>query len=76
MSDFNEVAELPCSINNAYAAAAPYLSDHPWIMEFLLRNKDMDRDSFIDMIEESINRISPPRSTDLKILLNAINNSI
>jgi len=45
-------------------------------MEFLLRNKDMDRDSFIDMIEESINRISPPRSTDLKILLNAINNSI
>ena len=75
MSDYNEATELSSSVSNAYAAAAPYLSDHSWVMEFLLRNKDMDRTPFIDLIEESIRTNLPPRSTDLKILLNAMNSA-
>jgi len=63
---------LKDSVKRAYALVAPYLSDHPSVLEFIQAHRDLDCDKLSVLIEERLAREVPPRSTDLRILKNAL----
>jgi len=63
-------------VKRAYAMAAPYLSDHPSVLEFIQAYQDLDCEKLCALIEERISKALPPRSTDLRILKNALEKEI
>ena len=64
------------SIKRAYAMSAPYLSDHPSVLEFIHAHQDLDCEKLCALIEDRLSCEVPPRSTDLRILKNALNKKI
>ena len=72
MDDANTETDMAAYMELPYTIAAPYLSDHPWIHEFLLENRGKQERELVELIEGLISEHSPPRSTDLRILLNAM----
>ena len=72
MEDAHTETVMATYMELPYTIAAPYLSDHPWIRDFLLENRGKQERELVELIEGVINEHSPPRSTDLRILLNAM----
>jgi len=66
------LVRLPEHARLAYIDAAAYLSNGGWVMEFLLSNTQYSRGELASAIEMKIEENTPPLSTDLKILLNAL----
>lgn len=72
MQESRDIRNITESVKQAYARAAPYLSDHPSILEFILAHQDLDGERLCALIEERLKNEKTPRSTDLRILKNAL----
>ncbi|MDP7264087.1 MAG: hypothetical protein QGH39_00830 [Candidatus Thermoplasmatota archaeon] len=76
MQEFPDRHNIKDRIERAYAMAAPYLSDHPSVLEFIQAHKDLEAEDLCALIEERLSGEVPPRSTDLRILKNAVEKEI
>ena len=72
MQESPDISNLKDRIKEAYALAAPYLSDHPSVLEFIHEHRDLDCEKLSALIDESLSSAVPPWSTDLRILKNAL----
>ena len=74
MDEIKEMEGLRPRIREAYIAAAPYLSDHPNILRLLMDGALLDDNELILSLKERERESLPPVRTDIRIMLNSLEN--